>query len=48
MDANLEKAVLNRVVASEAARDPDRLVFVFENDSLHPERVTEGAGVDVC
>jgi hypothetical protein len=30
----MEKAVLSRVLASQAARDPDRLVFIFENGAL--------------
>ncbi len=40
MDPNLDKAVLSRVVGAEAARDPDRLVLVFENGKLPAEPVT--------
>lgn len=40
MDENVAKAVLSRVVASEAQRDPDRLVFIFENHELPDEPVT--------
>ena len=39
-DARLHRAVLSRIVAAEAARDPDRLVYVFENGPHQPERVT--------
>jgi crotonobetaine/carnitine-CoA ligase len=42
MDDVLNQAVLSRVVAAEAARDPDRLVLVFENGQLPAERVTAG------
>jgi len=37
-----ERAVLSRAVAAEAERDASRLVFVFENGSHSPERVTAG------
>jgi acyl-coenzyme A synthetase/AMP-(fatty) acid ligase len=36
----LAGVVLSRVVAAEAARDPGRNVFVFENDTRPAERVT--------
>lgn len=36
----LAGVVLSRVVAAEAARDPGRYVFVFENGALPAERVT--------
>jgi carnitine-CoA ligase len=35
-----DEMVFSRVVGREAARDPDRLVFVFENGRLPAERVT--------
>jgi acyl-CoA synthetase (AMP-forming)/AMP-acid ligase II len=38
----LAGVVLSRVVAAEAARDPVRIVFVFENRSRPAERVTAG------
>ena len=36
----LDLAVLSRVVTAGAERDPDRLVYVFENGPLAEERVT--------
>lgn len=42
MDSPLDAAVLSRVISAEATRDPDRLVFVFENGALPAERVTAG------
>jgi acyl-CoA synthetase (AMP-forming)/AMP-acid ligase II len=42
MEPQLEAAVLGRRVAAEAAKDPDRLLFIFENDWLPDERVTCG------
>jgi acyl-CoA synthetase (AMP-forming)/AMP-acid ligase II len=36
----LDTAVLSRVVRAQAARDPDRVVLVFENGELPAERVT--------
>ncbi len=39
MDSLLEAAVLSRVVRGQAARDPDRVVLVFENGQLR-DRVT--------
>ena len=36
----LAGVVLSRVVAAEAARDPNRVVFVFENGARPAERVT--------
>jgi acyl-CoA synthetase (AMP-forming)/AMP-acid ligase II len=38
----LDTAVLSRVVRAQAARDPDRVVLVFENGQLPAERVTAG------
>jgi acyl-CoA synthetase (AMP-forming)/AMP-acid ligase II len=42
MDPQLEAAVLGPRVAAEAEKDPDRLVFLFENNRLPDERVTSG------
>jgi acyl-CoA synthetase (AMP-forming)/AMP-acid ligase II len=42
MDSLLDAAVLSRVVRAQAARDPDRVVLVFENGQLPAERVTAG------
>jgi crotonobetaine/carnitine-CoA ligase len=42
VDANVETAVLSRAVASAAQRDPDRLVFIFENGQFPDEGVTAG------
>jgi acyl-CoA synthetase (AMP-forming)/AMP-acid ligase II len=39
MEANLEAAVLGRIVDLQAENDPERLVFVFENHRLPAERV---------
>jgi crotonobetaine/carnitine-CoA ligase len=43
MNALLDQAVLSRVVTAQAERDPDRLVFVFENGDHPAERVTAAA-----
>ena len=40
--SHLDTAVLSRVVQAEAERDPDRLVFVFENGPHPAEAVTAG------
>jgi crotonobetaine/carnitine-CoA ligase len=40
VDSTLSGCVLSRIVRSEADRDPDRLVLVFENGSLPAERVS--------
>jgi acyl-CoA synthetase (AMP-forming)/AMP-acid ligase II len=40
MSSTLDAAVLSRVVAGEAGRDPDRIVYLFENGDLPTERVT--------
>src|ERR671919_505202 len=42
MDSLLDAAVLSRVVRGQAARDPDRVVLVFENGELPAEPVTAG------
>ena len=42
MEDLLDAAVLSRVVRAQAARDPDRVVLVFENGQLPAERVTAG------
>jgi len=42
VDSTLSGCVLSRIVRSEAQRDPDRLVLVFENGTLPAERVTAG------
>ena len=42
MDSLLDAAVLSRVVRGQAARDPDRVVLVFENGQLAAEQVTAG------
>ena len=41
-DSQLDQAVLSRIVAAEAARGPNRLVYIFENAPHPPERVTAG------
>jgi crotonobetaine/carnitine-CoA ligase len=40
MPSALDELVLSRIVATEAARRPHRLVYVFENGPYLPERVT--------
>jgi crotonobetaine/carnitine-CoA ligase len=40
MAADVGEAVFSRVVTTRAARDPDGLVFLFENGRLPAERVT--------
>ena len=42
MESQLDFAVLSRVVRAQAARDPDRVVLVFENGQLPAEPVTAG------
>lgn len=39
METRLEATVLGRIVDAQAETDPERLVFVFENDRLPDERV---------
>ncbi|MGH9000029.1 MAG: AMP-binding protein, partial [Acidimicrobiia bacterium] len=42
MDPRLEEVVFSRLAAAEAARDPDRLAFVFENGEHPAEPLTTG------
>src|SRR5438046_10338699 len=42
MGPGIDKVVFSRIVAAEAARDPDRLVMVFENGAFGTEQVTAG------
>jgi len=41
-DSQLDQAVLSRIVAAEASRSPNRLVYIFENAPHPHERVTAG------